>query len=109
MLDQVGVAPEDDQERDIIAIGIRVDTTLDLTSKKIRRSWGLKLAPLRGDNQDHLETCRSIADLARTRGYRAILSPSAAGKAYTNLNVYVEPPLRGIRILQAQKREPLNY
>jgi hypothetical protein len=42
------------------------------------------------DEDDSLEVCRMIADLARQQGYHAILSPSAALAGSVNLNLYLD-------------------
>jgi hypothetical protein len=86
-----------------------VTPVLDLTDRAVRREWGVTLGALTGDSDGSLEACRSIADLARASGYRAILSPSAALRGAANLNVYLEGLAEELQLRAGKVREPLNY
>jgi RES domain-containing protein len=83
-----GVPPALSSPRDLVSLEVRVDPVLDLTSAAVLRQVGIQPEMLTGDGDDSLELCRAIADLARQRGYHAILSPSAALPTAYNLNLY---------------------
>jgi RES domain-containing protein len=85
-----GVPPEASAPRDLVSLEMQVEPVLDLTSPAVRRKLRIQLATITGDSPEDLEVCRSIADLARQQGYVAILSPSAALRGSTNLNLYVD-------------------
>jgi RES domain-containing protein len=85
-----GVAPNLSSARDLVSIEVRVDPVLDLTSPEVLRHVGIQAEMLTGDGDDGLEVCRTLADLARQRGYHAILSPSAALSGAVNLNLYFD-------------------
>ena len=105
----VGLASSDAEKKDLVSILVRVEPVLDLTDRSVRRRYGVSLAMLTGDSDESLETCRSIADLARAQGYRAILSPSAALRGAANLNIYLEGRAANLRLREGPSREPLNY
>ena len=86
--DYVGLAISDDAKRDLVTILVTVTPVLDLTDAATRERYAIDPTTLVGDEEADLETCRSIADLARAEGYRAILSPSAALAGGVNLNIY---------------------
>jgi hypothetical protein len=71
-----GVAPALSSCRDLGSIELRVDPALDLTSPAVLRQFGVEREMITGDEDDSLEACRMIADLARQQGYHAILSPT---------------------------------
>lgn len=89
-LRRAGIAPRFSPPRDLVSLRVHVGRVLDLTSPAVRRRLGVSLSSITGDEDDDLETCRSIADLARQQEYCAILSPSAALEGSTNLNVYID-------------------
>jgi len=105
----VGLAASDDDMRDLVSIHVMVEPVLDLTDSAVRERYGADLATLVGDEEADLETCRSIADLARAEGYRAIMSPSAALPGAVNLNIYLEGRAADLRLRDGPDREPLNY
>lgn len=103
------LAADDDEKRDVVSILVRVEPVLDLTRRLVRRAFRVSLAPLTGDTEDCLERCHALADRARGEGYRAILSPSAALRGGTNLNIYLEGRAADLRLREGSHREPLNY
>jgi hypothetical protein len=105
----VGVAECEDAKRDIVSLTVRVTPVLDLTARLVRRQWAVTLQALVGDSDGSLEACRSIADAARGSGYRAILSPSAALRGGSNLNIYLEGRAEQLHLRSGTLREPLNY
>jgi RES domain-containing protein len=90
--------------RDLVSIDVEVEPVLDLTNKRIRQACGVSLAMITGDSQESLETCRQVADLARARAYRAVLSPSAALRDAKNLNIYLEGMAAQLRIRKGKYR-----
>ena len=107
--DHVGVAEREDAKRDIVSLAVRVTPVLDLTDRLVRREWAVTLPALVGDSDGSLEGCRSIADAARTSGFRAILSPSAALRGSANLSIYLEGRADQLLLRSGTTREPLNY
>jgi len=117
-LAHVGITPEQDAERDLASIRVRVSPMLDLTSRaarnKVARTLGLedglRVRRLRGDDAADLLLCLAIADWARAEGYPAIMSPSAADRSAKNLNVYIDiaGPSK-LRLDAGSERKPLNY
>lgn len=105
----VGLAASDDEKRDVVSIHVSVEPVLDLTEAATRDEYQVTLGTLTGDGEADLETCRSIADLARARGNRAILSPSAALEGAVNLNIYFDGRAANLRLEEGPDREPLNY
>ena len=82
---------------------------LDLTDVHARGQFGVILDTLIGDDEDDLESCRLVADLARLAGYDAILSPSASLSGERNLNLYVDGRADHLRLMEGSERVPLNY
>ncbi len=109
MLKRFGLAPEEDQRRDLVTVRVTVSPILDLTDRKVHQELGIPLDALLSDKPADLEFCRAVADLARGRAYRAILSPSAARKGAHNLNIYLEGPARQPHLAKGPTRESLNY
>jgi len=105
----VELAASEDDKRDVVSIRVHVELVLDLTDSRVRDEYRASLITLTGDHEADLETCRSIADLARARPYRAILSPSAALEGAVNLNIYLEGRAAELRLWEGPDREPLNY
>ena len=106
---QVGLSAADDDRKDLVSIRIVVRPVLDLTDPAAQERYGVTTATLTSDDARGLETCRSVADLARAEGYRAILAPSAALAGGTNLNVYLEGRAAELRLRDGPDRVPLNY
>lgn len=109
MLAREGKRPDQDTKRDLITIEVAVEPVLDLTDAAIRARYGIRLTALTSDAADDLKTCGVIADLARSEGYRAILSPSAALHDAVNLNIYVEGPASRLSLRKGGERIALNY
>ena len=105
----VGLAAADDDRKDLVSVRVVVRPVLDLTDAAMQDRYGVTAATLTGDDPQALETCRSIADLARAEGYRAILAPSAALAGGTNLIVYLEGRAADLRLRDGPDRVPLNY
>lgn len=100
-----------DKKRDLVCLDVSIqeEKLLDLSSQATRNAWGVRRAEIRGDSFAHKRICREIADLARRRKYRAILSPSAADDDAVNLNIY--PPSDEFLTLEPvpEERRPFNY
>jgi hypothetical protein len=81
---------------------------LDLTETAVRERLGVAFSTLTGDTEADMEGCRSIADLARQRGFCAILSPSAGLSGSTNLNLYIDGPAGNYDLDQGPDRIPIS-
>lgn len=101
--------PERKKPRDLVSIDVTVTPVLELTNEAIRTRLGVTLSTLTGDEEADLETCRTIADWARSEGYRAILAPSAAREGERVLAIYIEGPVRNLDWDVGPDRIPLNY
>ena len=73
--------------------------------KKVR----VDAAAILRDDDEALELCRLISDIARAEGYSAVLSPSVAARGARNLNIYIDTPPSQLQLSAGAKREPLNY
>jgi hypothetical protein len=73
-----------------MSLTVGVARVLDLTDARLQEHFGITLETLTGDGEDDLESCRTVADIARLEGYHAILSPSAALAVGRNLNLYID-------------------
>lgn len=104
----VGLAAADDK-KDLVSVHVTVQPVLDLTDAAVQRRYGVERAMLTGDDDAAMETCRSIADLARAERYRAIRSPSAALAGAVNLTIDLEGRAADLRRRDGLHREPLNY
>lgn len=83
--------------RDLVSIRInRIGPVLDLLDGDIRSDLRVDERTLTGDDPEDLETCRAIADWARSEGSSALLVPSAALSGAANLIVYIDAPARNI-------------
>jgi len=109
MLKSAALSPADAEKRDLVTIKINLSPILDLGTEKTRRRLSVTKTQLIGDNPRDFELCRSIADFARSEGYTAIRSPSAAKKKEYNLNIYFDGKASNIDITDGTLREPLNY
>lgn len=108
-LRRMGLDASADQPKDLVSLRVAVARVLDLTSPGERRRVGISLGELTGDDDDALESCRIVADLARLRGYAAILSPSAALAGARNLNLYIDARAGHVRLMEGPDRVPINY
>lgn len=108
-LRRLGIETSADQAKDVVSLNVGVAHVLDLTDVRERERLGVSLGTLTGDDEDDLESCRLVADLARFAGYDAILSPSAALAGERNLNLYIDGRADHLRLLEGPEREPLNY
>lgn len=104
-----GIKPEEDQPRDLVSLYVMARRILDLTADAVRRQFGVSLSVIVSDRPQDIETCRTVADLARMKGYNAILSPSAAAHGKENLNLYIDGRADDIRLMEGPHRESLNY
>ena len=73
------------------------------------RRLGVATDGLTGDEEVDLGFCRRLADWARSEGYSAILSPSAAAGGERNLNVYFDVSPQRLKLELGSVREALNY
>ncbi len=108
-LRRLGIEASADQAKDLVTLNIAVARVLDLTAARGRERFGISLATLTGDEEDDLESCRLVADLARLAGYDAILSPSASLVGERNLNLYIDGRADHLRLMEGPDRIPLNY
>jgi RES domain-containing protein len=108
-LRRLGLEASADQAKDLVSLNVGVARVLDLTDVHERERFGVSLDTLTGDEEDDLESCRLVADLARLGGYDAILSPSAALAGQRNLNLYIDGRADHLSLLEGPERAPLNY
>lgn len=108
-LRRLGLEASADQAKDLVSLNVGVARVLDLSDVRERERFGVNLDTLTGDEEDDLESCRLVADLARLAGYDAILSPSAALTGERNLNLYIDGRADHLRLLEGRERVPLNY
>lgn len=108
-LRRIGIAASADQPKDLVTLNVGVARVLDLTAARERKRFGVSLDTLAGDDEDDLESCRLVADLARLAGYDAILSPSASLAGARNLNLYIDGRADHLRLMEGPERTPLNY
>jgi RES domain-containing protein len=88
---------------------VKVVNVFDLTDPAILKSLAINERILEDDSDASLESCRIVADYARSQGNNAILSPSAAAKGETNLNIYIDiPPAANLTLEVGPDRLPLN-
>lgn len=108
-LRRIGIEASADQAKDLVSLNVGVARVLDLTDVRERDRFGVTLKTLTADEEDDLESCRLVADLARLAGYDAILSPSAALAGERNLNLYIDGRADHLRLLEGPERAALNY
>lgn len=109
MLDHAGISPAQAAPRDLVSIEVRAVNVFDLTDPTILKSLAINARTLVDDSDASMESCRIIADYARSQGNNAILSPSAAAKGETNLNIYIDiPPAANLTLSVGPDRVPLN-
>lgn len=84
-----------------------VEPVLDLTNRAVRRRLGLGIADITSDDEEGVERCRTVADLARAEGYRAIRSPSAARRGGGVLAIYLESAPENLRMHVGGERRQL--
>lgn len=95
--------------RDLVSIRVnRAGPVLDLLDDDVRSALGVDLKTLAGDEPDNLETCRAIADWARSEGNTALLVPSATLVGASNLVIYVDAPARNLDIEDGPDRLPIQ-
>jgi RES domain-containing protein len=84
--------------RTFIGIRVRLSRVLDLTSPRMRRRLGVSKQLLVATNWERIQdegeeaTTQAIGRLARSAGFEAILTPSAAW-AGNNLNIFLDKVL----------------
>jgi RES domain-containing protein len=108
-LRRLGIEASADQAKDLVTLDIAVARVLDLTDGRERERFGISFAALTGDDEDDLESCRLVADLARLAEYDAILSPSASLSGERNLNLYIDGRADHLRLMEGPERIALNY
>jgi RES domain-containing protein len=83
--------------RDLVSIRVnRIGPVLDLMDDEGRMAAGVELHTLTSDEHDDVESCRTIADWARSEGYQGLLVPSAALAGETNLVIYIDGAVSNI-------------
>lgn len=108
-LRQVGIHGAADQKKDLVSLRVAVARVLDLTVEAQRHEFGIGLDVVTGDSDENMNACRRVADLARLRGYDAILSPSASMEGARNLNLYIDGRADHVLLMDGPHRTPLNY
>lgn len=95
--------------RDLVSIRVnRVGPVLDLLDDEVRAALRVDPGTLTGDEPDDLETCRTIADWARSEGNAALLVPSAALSGARNLVIYVDAPATNLDLEDGPDRRPIH-
>lgn len=95
--------------RDLVSIRVnRIGPVLDLMDVEMRMAAGVDLPTLMSDDPDDLETCRTVADWARSEGYQALLVPSAAQTGETNLIIYIDGPVRNVDLDEGPDRKTIE-
>ena len=93
------------EARDLVSIRVnRIGPVFDLTDVEQRSEAGVALHALTGDTPDDMETCRTIADWARSEGNHGLLVPSAAHPGGANLIIYIDGPVSNIDLDEGPDR-----
>lgn len=83
--------------RDLVSIRVnRVGPILDLLDDDWLSTAGIDPQVLTSDDPDDIETCRAIADWARSEGNTGLLAPSAALPGARNLVIYIDAPAKNM-------------
>jgi RES domain-containing protein len=91
--------------RDLVSVRVnRIGPVLDLTNVEVRSDAGVDLQTLTSDEPDDLETCRTIADWARSEGYQGLLGPSAVRPDEVNLIIYIDGPVHNVDLDEGPDR-----
>ena len=106
---RAGLSRDDDAERDLVTIYVKLASVCDLTDPHVQRGLGVSGQTITSDTAKSLELCRTVADWARAQRYSAILSPSAALAMARNLNIYIDARPAEIELAVGAHREALNY
>lgn len=109
VLARLGLRPEAQEPRDLTSVLVVVEPVLDLTDAAVIKRLRVDAAAILRDDDEALELCRLISDIARAEGYSAVLSPSVAAHGARNLNIYIDTPPSQLQLSPGAKREPLNY
>lgn len=95
--------------RDLVSIRVnRIGPVLNLTEAEGRAKAGVDLRTLTSDEPDDIETCRTIADWARSEGYQGLLVPSAAQSGNANLIIYIDGPAGNIDLDEGSDRSAIE-
>ncbi len=93
-------------DRDLVSILVELEPVADLTNRKTS-----PISPdepfLTGDDPGDYEACWALADLLRTEGYVAIISPSSAQQGNKNLNIYLAGLAGNIKLRDGGDRIPI--
>ena len=109
VLGSTGLTDDECAPRDLVSIIADVKPVLDVTNPAVYSRIGVGAQNLIRDEDEHFEFCRTIADFARSEGYNAVLSPSAASPGDRNLNIYLDARPSDLQLSVGPEREPLNY
>ena len=94
------------RNRDLVSILVELEPVADLTNRKTS-----PISPdeplLTGDDPKDYEACWALADLLRTEGYVAIISPSSAQQGNKNLNNYIDGLAENIKLRDGGDRIPI--
>lgn len=95
--------------RDLVSVRVnRVGPVLDLTDAEVCAETNVDRRTLISSDPEDLETCRTIADWARSEGYQGLLVPSAAKADATNLVIYIDGPVRNVDIDEGSERQTIG-
>ena len=83
-----GLTPGDLSYRLITTIQAHMTQVLDLTDPDRQKEFGLTKAELESDEEACRRKLLEVSEKARTKGYEAILSPSARFPNGKNLNIF---------------------